>query len=285
MNMKRAKTQETGSVILEAMIAILIFSMGILALVGMQATAINSVADAKYRSTAGFLAEQIIGTVWATRQNSTISSASNVIAANPDPTFACKSRIRVGGDHVGCARNGAILTGRPYRANNLLRQKPRRAAIFGIRYTVDRRRLHPDQRQNAHRKNQDSNHCLQYHGASLLGLGTLHIHDKAPLTVSRVIGCLKRRRIAHLRVAPRPQIDLQRTIPGRVGNVDLSKGGTSTSVQIHDSSQTVECDSGCPNRQDSNLRELRSFLTGAFLHTDVAGGSVRARIGTCCARQ
>jgi hypothetical protein len=86
MNMKRAKTQQTGSVILEAMIAILIFSMGILALVGMQAAAINSVADTKYRSTAGFLAD---GTVWATRQNSTISNASNVIAANPDPTFAC----------------------------------------------------------------------------------------------------------------------------------------------------------------------------------------------------
>src|ERR1039458_1490020 len=89
MNMKRAKTQETGSVILEAMIAILIFSMGILALVGMQATAINSVADAKYRSTAGFLADQIIGTVWATHQNGTIANASNVIVANPDPTFAC----------------------------------------------------------------------------------------------------------------------------------------------------------------------------------------------------
>jgi type IV pilus assembly protein PilV len=89
MNMKRAKTQQIGSVILEAMIAILIFSMGILALVGMQATAINSVADAKYRSTAGFLADQIIGTVWATRQNGTIATASNVIVANPDPTFAC----------------------------------------------------------------------------------------------------------------------------------------------------------------------------------------------------
>jgi type IV pilus assembly protein PilV len=89
MNMKRAKTQQTGSMILEAMIAILIFSMGILALVGMQATAINGVADAKYRSTAGFLADQIIGTVWATRKNSIIVSASNVIAANPDPTFAC----------------------------------------------------------------------------------------------------------------------------------------------------------------------------------------------------
>lgn len=89
MNMKRAKTQQTGSMILEAMIAILIFSMGILGLVGMQATAINSASDAKYRSTAGFLANQIIGTVWATRQNSINASASNVIAANPDPTFAC----------------------------------------------------------------------------------------------------------------------------------------------------------------------------------------------------
>src|SRR5471030_755365 len=89
MNMKRAKTQQTGSMILEAMIAILIFSMGILALIGMQATAINSVSDAKYRSTAGFLADQMIGTVWATRQNATIAGVSNVIVANPDPSFAC----------------------------------------------------------------------------------------------------------------------------------------------------------------------------------------------------
>lgn len=89
MNMKRAKTRQTGSVILEALIAILIFSVGILALVGMQATAINSVADAKYRSTAGFLANQIVGTVWATRQNAVVANASNVMAANPDPTFAC----------------------------------------------------------------------------------------------------------------------------------------------------------------------------------------------------
>ena|ERR1017187_4725228 len=89
MNMKRAKTKQTGSMILEALIAILIFSIGILALIGMQATAINAVADAKYRSTAGFLANQIVGTIWATRLNSTAANASNVIAASPDPTFAC----------------------------------------------------------------------------------------------------------------------------------------------------------------------------------------------------
>ncbi|MDP4028237.1 MAG: hypothetical protein Q8P42_04625 [Gallionella sp.] len=87
--MKRNKTQQAGSVILEALISILIFSIGILALVGMQATAINNVADTKYRSTAGFLANQIVGTVWATRLNTINANASNVMIANPDPTFAC----------------------------------------------------------------------------------------------------------------------------------------------------------------------------------------------------
>lgn len=89
MNMKHTKTQQTGSVILEALIAILIFSIGILALVGMQATAISNVADAKYRSTAGFLANQIVGTVRATRVGAINANASNVMVASPDPSFAC----------------------------------------------------------------------------------------------------------------------------------------------------------------------------------------------------
>lgn len=83
--MERNQTQQTGSVILEALIAILIFSIGILALVGLQATAINNVADAKYRSTAGFLANQIIGTVMATSQSNI--SASGVQAITPDNGF------------------------------------------------------------------------------------------------------------------------------------------------------------------------------------------------------
>jgi len=89
MNMKHSKTRQTGSMILEALIAILIFSIGILALVGMQSTAINTVSDSKYRSTAGFLANEMVGTIWATRQGTATASASNVFAATPDPTFAC----------------------------------------------------------------------------------------------------------------------------------------------------------------------------------------------------
>lgn len=87
MQLKRTRTKQTGSMILEALIAILIFSMGILALVGMQAQAINNVADAKYRSTAGFLADQMVGTMWAT--STSIINASNVMTITPDPAFAC----------------------------------------------------------------------------------------------------------------------------------------------------------------------------------------------------
>ncbi len=80
--------RQSGSVILEALIAILIFSVGILALVGMQATAINNVSDAKYRADAGFLSDQIIGVMWANRVASTVAG---VTTYTPDPTFACNT--------------------------------------------------------------------------------------------------------------------------------------------------------------------------------------------------
>lgn len=65
MKTKFIKKQEQGAVLLEAMIAILLFSMGILALTGLQATMIKSNSDNKYRSDASFLAQQSIGRMWA----------------------------------------------------------------------------------------------------------------------------------------------------------------------------------------------------------------------------
>lgn len=60
----RAATQG-GVMLLEALIALLIFSLGILAIVGMQATAIQDVGEAKYRSDAAFLANQIVADMWS----------------------------------------------------------------------------------------------------------------------------------------------------------------------------------------------------------------------------
>lgn len=52
-------------VLLESLIAILIFSMGILAVVGLQAAMIKNTNDAKYRAEASFIAQQKIGLIWA----------------------------------------------------------------------------------------------------------------------------------------------------------------------------------------------------------------------------
>lgn len=56
---------QQGVVLLEALIAILIFSMGVLALVGLQAAMIKNSSDAKFRSEAAFLAQQRVGLIWS----------------------------------------------------------------------------------------------------------------------------------------------------------------------------------------------------------------------------
>jgi type IV pilus assembly protein PilV len=62
-------TAQRGVMLLEALIAILIFSIGILGLVAMQGTAISNISDAKYRTDAGFLADQLIAQIWVDRAN------------------------------------------------------------------------------------------------------------------------------------------------------------------------------------------------------------------------
>jgi len=57
------KTQ-AGVMIIEALVAILIFSLGIVALMGMQATSIAQTSQAKYRTDASYLATQILGKMW-----------------------------------------------------------------------------------------------------------------------------------------------------------------------------------------------------------------------------
>ena len=61
--------RQGGVALLEALIGILIFSIGILAVVGMQATAIKTVSDSKYRSEAAFLANQLLTQMWTDAGN------------------------------------------------------------------------------------------------------------------------------------------------------------------------------------------------------------------------
>lgn len=65
----REPRTEQGMMLIEALIGVLIFSIGILAMIGMQATAMRATVDAKYRSEASFLANEVIGNMWVDRAN------------------------------------------------------------------------------------------------------------------------------------------------------------------------------------------------------------------------
>lgn len=67
--------------LLEALIGILIFSLGILALVAMQAIAVTSVSNARYRTEAAFLANEIIGTAWVDRGSNYANLANYTVTA------------------------------------------------------------------------------------------------------------------------------------------------------------------------------------------------------------
>lgn len=54
------KSGQSGVVILEAMVAIVIFSIGILGLVGALSASVNNASDAQYRTEAAFLADTLV---------------------------------------------------------------------------------------------------------------------------------------------------------------------------------------------------------------------------------
>lgn len=70
--------KQAGMFLLEGLIAILIFSLGVLAIVGMQMVAVKQVTDAKFRTDACLLANELLGTMWASdRKTSSLQTNFN----------------------------------------------------------------------------------------------------------------------------------------------------------------------------------------------------------------
>ncbi|MES2353096.1 MAG: hypothetical protein V4568_01635 [Pseudomonadota bacterium] len=76
---------QRGIALLEGLIALLIFSIAIIALMGLQAAALNNASEAKFRADASFLANQIVGHIWSDRDN-VGSYAYNGVAATSCPS-------------------------------------------------------------------------------------------------------------------------------------------------------------------------------------------------------
>ena len=68
-NNQSRKSSQHGVMLIEALVAILLFSVGVVAVMGMQAVSIEQVSQAKYRTDASYLANQITGKMWLDQGN------------------------------------------------------------------------------------------------------------------------------------------------------------------------------------------------------------------------
>ena len=69
MNALPLRTRQQGLSLLESLLAILIFSVGILAIVALQASSVKATTEAKLRTDASFMASQIIARMWTDASN------------------------------------------------------------------------------------------------------------------------------------------------------------------------------------------------------------------------
>lgn len=81
-----AQSSQKGVVLLEALIAVLIFSMGILAIAGLQGAMVKNTSDSKYRSDAAFIAQQTIGLMWADPSNLAAKATALSVSAPTLPS-------------------------------------------------------------------------------------------------------------------------------------------------------------------------------------------------------
>lgn len=65
----RTRHTQRGVALLEVLVAILIFSIGVLGIVGLQMSMTKALTVSKHRGEAAYLAQELIGTIWADMPN------------------------------------------------------------------------------------------------------------------------------------------------------------------------------------------------------------------------
>lgn len=71
MNDMSLRNNQSGSVLLDGLVAILIFSVGILGMVAMQGISVKLTTDSKSRSDAAMLADKVVAQMWGVATSST----------------------------------------------------------------------------------------------------------------------------------------------------------------------------------------------------------------------
>jgi type IV pilus assembly protein PilV len=110
---------QQGAVLLEAMIAILIFSFGILAISGLQGAMVKNVTESNYRAEAAYIVQQQIGLMWTSPDTYVCVSAAGASAAAVSPVGSCSAATYNGETIDVSARlpNGSLVVTRTPNTN------------------------------------------------------------------------------------------------------------------------------------------------------------------------
>ncbi|MES2183636.1 MAG: pilus assembly protein PilV [Pseudomonadota bacterium] len=80
----------TGFVLLEALVALLVFSLGVVALMGLQSSMTRAQSTAKYRADAAYLASEVTGLMWSDTPNIGSYATASCAAYTPCNTWKTK---------------------------------------------------------------------------------------------------------------------------------------------------------------------------------------------------
>jgi type IV pilus assembly protein PilV len=95
MNTTSPRSHQQGMSLLEGLLAVLIFSVGILALVALQGTSVRATTEAKMRADASFYASQLVARMWTDALNLTNYSYNTGNPGDPNCAFTAG-----GGNHA-----------------------------------------------------------------------------------------------------------------------------------------------------------------------------------------
>jgi len=107
---------QAGVALLEVLISVLLFSLGVLGLIGLQARAINLSIDAEDRNRAALIANDIAATMWTTRTVSLNAATWSARASDPTAGGLPDGEVEIESDAATNTANILITWRPPQRA-------------------------------------------------------------------------------------------------------------------------------------------------------------------------